>query len=237
MTSNISHVIFDVDGTLIEEADRLKVQALAVAWKFGENVSEMQRTIDTFFAVNDEVKDNKECKGDIAWYMLRMGEHLRIEVSDAEAVTLAEAWSNAYSDSHKEPALFPDVIECLDALKAKKVTLIVASGNTVESRKQLLQNTGILEYFDTIFAATDVGFQKQDVRFWHALLDTIAVAPEHIAVVGNQINDDIMHPKSLGMTTVFVDRPGVLRKNIGPKDVEAQYVIDDLKQLTNVITT
>lgn len=228
----VTCIVFDIDGTLIDESEALEVQTSAVAWKFGESQEEHQRVVDAFFAANNRaVAEGGKHKNDITKYMVWMGETLGIPVSDAEAERLADDWQEAFRGMFQTPQVFPDSVPCLEALRAKGLTLIAASGGTVEKKQALLKQANLAEYFENIFAATDIGFQKQDIRFWQQLLKELNVPAENIMVIGNQINDDIMHPKALGMKTVLVHRPGLLRKDLDPKDVSVDQMISDLSQI------
>jgi FMN phosphatase YigB (HAD superfamily) len=236
MSTKITHIIFDIDGTLIDESESLMLQTSAVAWKFGETLEAKQAVVDQFFAANDRaVAEGGQYKNDITQYMRWIGEALGISVSDSEAAQLAHDWKEAFSGTFSAPILFPDAAPCLDTLRTKGVTLVVASGGTVEKKRGLIVEAGLSSYFDTLYAATDVGFQKQDRRFWDYVLDELEVTPENIMVVGNQINDDIMHPKSLGMQTVLVKRPGLLHKDLGPKDIQANHTIENLDELVQLV--
>lgn len=240
-TQKITHVIFDLDGTLIDESSRLDAQASAVAWKFGESLEDKQKVIDAFFAANDTAEAYKEngkseYKGNIPWYMEEIGKMLGVEVTEEEATMLADAWREAYSDSYENPELFQDAVPCLQDLKDAGYILLLASGSTLESRQELLEEVGIDDYFSEIFAAADVGFQKQDIRFWEELLEQVDIKPEAIVVVGNQINDDIMHPQALSMTTVLVERPDTLKKHLDPdEEITPDHTIEDLELLPNLL--
>jgi len=229
-------VIFDVDGTLIDESSRLQAQTDAVAWKFGETIEQRQLVVDAFFAANDQAQalqstGDAAVKGDIPWYMRQIGQSLNIAVSDAESEKLALEWHAAYTASHGEPHLFEDSLPVLQTLRDSGFEMVVASGNTVATRKQLLIGAGIQDFFSTIFAAIDVGYQKQDVRFWQALLESVDTDPSRIAMIGNQINDDIIHPAALGMKTFLVERADTLRKNLGLGMASPDFTVQSLMEI------
>ncbi len=232
----VTCVIFDIDGTLIDESVVLEAQTNAVAWKFGDSFESKQAVVDHFFAANDKaVREGGEYKNNIKQYMKWIGENLSIQVTDGEAEKLALDWGGAFQNSSKTPQVFSDSEHCLRLLRERELTIVAVSGGTVEKKKQLLEDAGIASYFDAVYAATDIGFQKQDIYFWHELLKILQVDVSACVVVGNQINDDIMHPKSLGMRTVLVERPGLLRKDLGPKDVQPGHTIRNLEGLTELI--
>ena len=232
----LTHIIFDIDGTLVDESESLMLQTSAVSWKFGDTIEERQAVIDQFFAANDRaVSEGGRYQNDIKQYMCWIGEALHVPVSDTEAAQLAHDWSEAFSGTFSAPKLFPDAVPCLDTLRAQGVTLVVASGGTKEKKRSLLVEAGLSPYFDTLYAATDVGFHKLDRRFWEYVLTDLAVPAENIMVIGNQINDDIMHPKALGMRTVLVECLGLLRKGLDLKNISPTHEVADLRDMLKLI--
>jgi FMN phosphatase YigB (HAD superfamily) len=228
----VKYIIFDIDGTLIDESSVLEAQTSAVAWKFGESLAAKQMVVDQFFVANNRaVLEGGQQKNNIVQYMLWIGEALDISISDTEAEKLAHDWSQAFATTFSIPKVFPDTVSCLEALQAEGRVLIAASGGTKEKKLGLLSEAGLAAYFSSIYTATDVGFQKQDRRFWDFVLADLAVSPEQCLVVGNQTNDDIMQPKALGMYTVLVKRPGLLRKDLGPRDISADNTISNLSEV------
>lgn len=223
-------VIFDVDGTLIEESSRLRAQAEAVAEHFGSTPERLQAVVYAFFAVhNHMVQCGSTMRNNIPEYLYQMGERLRCPLTRDEAEVLAGRWTKAYEESHDEPVLFPDVVPCLRALKEHGCRLIVASGNTVATRVAILERTGIKDYFDAIYAAQDVGFQKQNKEFWNHLLKAEGYTSyDPVIVVGNQLNDDILQPINLGLKAFLIDRPSELKKMAEEPVVEPSAIFPDL---------
>lgn len=236
VSDRLTHIIFDIDGTLIDESAVLSAQAHAVGWKFGNTPEAMQCVIHSFFRVNDYAANLPEkekflCKNNIPWYMERMGIDLGIPVTSDEIVTLAKDWVGAFNAVSESPHVFDDVIPCLESLIKEGKILIAASGNTTSNRKMLLEKCGLDTYFKNIYAAQDVGYQKQDKRFWESVFNDLGVAPEYVAVVGNQVNDDIEHPHSLGAYTTLIRRPGLLSKEYNSRNISPDSSIESLSEL------
>ncbi len=230
-------VIFDIDGTLIEESSRLRAQAEAVAEHFGGAPERLQAVVYAFFAVHDHmVQSGSTLQNNIPEYLYQMGERLGCPLTHNEAEVLAEQWTKAYEASHNEPVLFPDVVPCLRALQEHGCRLIIASGNTVATRVALLERTGIRDYFSTIYAAQDVGFQKQDKEFWSYLLKAEGyTSDDTVMVVGNQPNDDILQPINLGLKAFLITRPTELKKFSQDYHVAPTAIYDDLHYLITQI--
>lgn len=236
MEKKYEYIILDLDGTLIEETAALEAQVKAVARVFGEGAEAMQAIVYAFFAANDRaVAEGGENKNNIPQYMIWMGKTLGVEVSHNQAVELAAAWSEAYQNTSKEPVLYPETVTFLEGLKERGYTPILASGGSEEEKRARLDACGIEPYFTQVFAAKDVGFQKQDIRFWQHVQKALDTAPEKILVVGNQINDDIQYSSQVGMNTILITRPHTLKKVHDPEGVTSDHVVTDLCDILGVI--
>ncbi|MBP6881368.1 MAG: HAD family hydrolase [Candidatus Pacebacteria bacterium] len=207
------HIIFDLDGTLTDQSRIFRAQAEAVAGAFGAGFDRYQPIIDAFYAAHDDaVANHPEHRGDIPWYMQHMTRTLDTTITDEEAAALAIEWKTAHEQAMADQQLYPDVVENLERLKATGCVLYLASGSTKENRLAILKNLGIADYFTEVFAAGTIGHQKQQRAFWDTVLQALDVPAASLTMVGNQLNDDILHPQALGMKTVFIERPGDLAR-------------------------
>ena len=227
--------IFDIDGTLIVESHRLRAQAESVSGTFGSSSAELQAVIYAFFSVNDYMATTKpEMKHNIPVYMEMIGDKIGIPITPGKAEELAVVWTKAYNDSHNIPELFPDVVECLRTLSERGFALVVASGSTLESRQVILQTTRINHFFSRIFATTDVGFQKQDIRFWQTVVHELDLnEDDQVAVIGNQLNDDIQNPIVLGFSAFLINRPDEFKKILEESIVRPTAVFTNFSDLIN----
>jgi FMN phosphatase YigB (HAD superfamily) len=105
-------------------------------------------------------------------------------------------------------------MEFLQTLKARGYEIIVASGGSRESREHILRETGLVAYVDGLLAAKETGFQKQQAEFWDVLYERFPQleTAEHKVMIGNQLNDDALHPSRLGFAVFMVKWPGELDK-------------------------
>ena len=236
MNSQIQVIIHDVDGTLCDESGSLAAQAEAVSSVFG---NDFQQTIDLFFSVHDDVAKTpslEQHRGDIVWYLQEMARRKNIDMSEQESGELATAWKQAYLSYQATPILFTDVGPYIEAMHKYDVRNIVCSGGTKETRESLLTQLGIRDHFEAIYSSVDIGFQKQNKQFWKEVLLEIGAQPGHVAVVGNQINDDVWQPKELGMTTFLIDRQDTIKKNVGPTDIEPTFTIRSMIEIPDLLS-
>ena len=233
---NFTHIIVDLDGTLIDESLRLEAQAKAVSEKFGSSHESIQAVIDAFFVANDRaVIEGGENKNNIPQYMKWIAESLNISITDEESKTLASAWMRAYKESLATPYVFSDTFPFLEGAQERGYELILATGGTIEEKKYCIDKAGISDFVKKIYTSAEVGFQKQDKRFWEFILAELHVPAEQILVVGNQINDDILWPSQLGMKTVLVNRSDDFIKQIGSGSLKPEYEVTTLQSILTFI--
>ncbi|MHC4944363.1 MAG: HAD-IA family hydrolase [Planctomycetota bacterium] len=101
--------------------------------------------------------------------------------------------------------VFPDVLPCLEKVRARGLKTAVVS-NWGYRLPELFGKLGLTEFFDTIIASADVEVEKPDPSiFKHALKRTNSV-PEHTMHIGDSLEADIMGARSAGIAGVLLDR-------------------------------
>jgi 2-haloalkanoic acid dehalogenase type II len=133
---------------------------------------------------------------------------------------------------------FPDTIQSLHELKSR-FKLIVVSNTDHASFQRTQHRLGI--DFDAMILAEDVGAYKPDVRMFHRAFEAAAllgVPTECIVHVAQSLYHDHVPAKSLGLTTVWVDRyrgkhsPGA---TAAPSiDVHPDYTVTSLRELAEL---
>ncbi len=225
-------IIFDLDGTLIVESASLWEQTSTVAHLFGDSAHERQAVVTAFFACNDFVTTYlPERKHDIAFYLSYVGRSLGRPIASEQATAAAAAWSAVHQRAQAEPVLFTDVVPALTALTARGFRLVVASGGSEASRTAILCLTGIRDFFTSVYTGEGIGYQKQERAFWDEVVARIGWTPGAACiVVGNQINDDIIHPLALGLPAVLLQYPETLKKVSRQSDVVPTATFENLTE-------
>ncbi len=205
--------VVDIDGTLVPESNRLRAQAEAVMSFFA--TTDVQEFVYRFFEVNDYVaKHEPDHKNDIPYYMQCLAAKYEVDISPEQIAEAARVWQRAYDEANAEVVAFPGATEFMQALKIRGYEVIIASGNSRDSRERILKETGLDEYVDELLAAKETGFQKQQAEFWDELYKRFPQleTAEHKVMIGNQYNDDALHPTRLGFKVFIVKWPGELDK-------------------------
>ena len=72
---------------------------------------------------------------------------------------------------------------------------------------------------------------KPDLDFYRYILQKEKCTPENSIFIGDTLLDDIKGPKTLGMTTILIDR----KENIVINDVKPDYIINNFKKLLTLL--
>jgi FMN hydrolase / 5-amino-6-(5-phospho-D-ribitylamino)uracil phosphatase len=122
------------------------------------------------------------------------------EAADAE---LAQRLSATYFDRRdRDPALFSDVISCLDALRPRYRLGLLSNGS------RLPDKIGLGGYFDSVVFAQDHLVVKPDKGIFEVSERELGVGPAACVLVGDHPLNDVAGAKRAGWSAVWLDRDG-----------------------------
>ena len=210
LKSEIKAVIFDFDGTLVDEDYWFKKR-----WEKTINYAESKLNLPKFGEVFWKIYEEKGLK-------------YKYHVTD----TLKKLkYNNNYSSEiidkflseTIEEKLMDGALQCLDLFKNRyRIGLITNGSQEIQSRRII--NAGILDYFTVIVYANDN--KKPSVEPFLECLNKMDVVPKHTLCIGNEYEIDIRTPKILGMITVLLNT-----KIINCNYHESDYQVKSLNDL------
>ncbi len=132
----------------------------------------------------------------------------------------------------REAALkpYPHVSATLMELVKSGVRLAILRDAPIREAWLRLSYIGFSHLFDHVVTFDDTGRYKPDPKPFRYVLDLLGVEPEEALMVGDRLERDIAGASALGMRTAFA-RYG----DVTGGDVEADYVLDDIKQLLGIV--
>jgi len=209
--TDLKAVFFDMYGTLAGfDPPREHIQAQAVK-KFGFDVT--KEGIDAGYHLADEFMTSQNAKlpvrsmsGDEQWAFFARFEQLVLQGAGHEVdLTLAgEIWAEVRKQEYRI-ALFPDVIEGLDRLRASGLIVGVISNMNTGSQS-LLADMRLTDHVDFAVTSGETGVEKPDRRIFDAALAKSGVLAGEVAVVGDQLESDIFGAANAGMRPILIDR-------------------------------
>jgi HAD superfamily hydrolase (TIGR01549 family) len=101
-------------------------------------------------------------------------------------------------------ALFDDVLPVLEELKKDyKIGLL---SNTECFSMEFFNGIGFFELFDARCLSCEEGMIKPDPKFFNRMLKKLDVKPEDTVMVGDNLQDDILGAKKVGMKGILIKR-------------------------------
>ncbi|MEJ2206975.1 MAG: HAD-IA family hydrolase [Gemmatimonadota bacterium] len=134
-------------------------------------------------------------------------------VFERMGIRLASAAVGAHADALWQilgPAsleVFPDVIETLQALRARGLPLAVVS-NWQSGLPHFCTELGLGSFLDHVLASGDLGVEKPDTGIFLEACERLGVPPERTLHVGDTYLDDYVGATSAGFQVVLIDRFG-----------------------------
>lgn len=101
--------------------------------------------------------------------------------------------------------LFEDVADSLEALRQHGLRLGVIS-NFAPTLRGILQEKGILHYFDPVIVSTEVGLEKPNPAIFRLALAEAGLEPSAVLYVGDHDLNDIWAPRQAGIDAVKILR-------------------------------
>jgi len=129
----------------------------------------------------------------------------------------------------------PETIEIVRKVK-QYYKIGIVSNNVYDWVIQVLENYQIRELFDVITVSSEIGARKPDARIFVASLRSLAAKPEETAFVSDELAEDLVGSKGLGIISVWLRNPYIKsewkqRELTEEKIFEPDAIISNLREL------
>lgn len=209
--SNIAAVIFDFDGVIVDtEEIGIRVSADLFKQKFNIRLTEQDRT--TFYGMPD-----------LQFYTLMLQKY----GITAEPDRMLQEHNQVYDDElAKIRTALPGVVDTVQTLKARGLTLGICSGSYNHQILTLLHNLGLVNYFDTIISYERTSLHKPHPDPYLHTAQGLHISPRACLVFEDSENG-VCAAKRAGMYVI-----GVQIGNHGTQDLgSADRVIYSFREL------
>ncbi len=96
----------------------------------------------------------------------------------------------------------PDAEDFLRFLRARNKHVALVTNAHWKTLNLKMNHTGLLGYFDTVVSSFDLGYPKEDRRFWEVLQEKLPFAPEHTMLVDDNA-DVLATAQAFGLRFLF----------------------------------
>lgn len=201
----VSHILLDVDGTLVNFQTALE-QALHASAELASEVTGTLVTPTQLGSARELVYAEPEWRGRTL-REVRDESFRRVLAAAGETDALpVERVSSVYYETRDSTMLpYEETDEVLAELRDRGFTLIAGTnGNATLSQYRFRQHLTL------VHQAERAGFSKPDARFYQGALERAGADVESTISVGDRIENDIDGPRAIGMAGIFLDRANVV---------------------------
>lgn len=107
--------------------------------------------------------------------------------------------------------------EFLREAKRRKIMVIIASNQDFDCLRVLVRNFRIASLFSKIYASSTIGCEKPDPRFFSTILRKEKLLPRNCVMIGNNVKNDILAARQVGLTAVLLDPRNLYPEHFGPR--------------------
>ena len=197
-------ILFDIDGTLLDDAasERAGAAALYAVAAESDSLEEFtrawsaasQRHYARYLAGETDFQGQRRA---------RVREIVDDSLTDAAADRLFEVYLAAYESAW---TLYPDALGCLDALTCHRLG-VVSNGHGAQQRRKL-ERLGIADRFEGVLISSEAGCRKPAAGIFLKACALLGTRPEDALYVGDRYEIDALGARAAGLAGVWLDRDG-----------------------------
>lgn len=196
----VSHVFFDVDGTLVDLVGAMRAAASAAADEIGARGGSGVTPRHLWEKRGTVAADSPDLQFDAVWR-----ESFRRLLGTSAPAEAVDAVFAVYRTEFRERLRpYADVAPALATLHGDGFRLIAASNGAVDLAD--LGTDRLDRYFSMLHYASEVGVAKPDQRFYLAALDRVGVPAEQALMVGDRVDNDYAPARAVGMQALHLAR-------------------------------
>ncbi|SFF07599.1 putative hydrolase of the HAD superfamily [Paenibacillus catalpae] len=215
--NSIAAVIFDLDLTLLDKHQSLIRFADHQYDAFSLEAFHIDRGdfIQKFTEMNHVVRPKDEVYREL------------IEIFNIDSSLLA-AMLDDLNQSFSDYAIgYPGLVAMLSELKNASIKLGMITNGRAFYQRNKIRSLGIEGYFDDIVISEAVGLRKPDHAIFQLSLSHLNVSADDAVFVGDNMKNDIIPAKELGMRTIWKQKEA--------QSEHADRVCDDLLEIPMLI--
>lgn len=232
MNKSISHIIFDLDNTLVNEKQSAllaQVQTKKLFTKLYSKYVSNQKINSLFskesFSIAQKVA-SREIKTQLpkdAWRQLYFSKLFKDCLFDININELINAYSK-YKD--RIPTLIPGVKSVINYLH-EKYTLSIATNSYTD-----ISALEIYNKFVDIVRAMDIGVKKPDELFFKKTLQRLHLNRDEVYFIGDDQREDIYGGIKAGLKTIWFNRRRESQKSF---ILKPDYIVYSWKEIITIL--
>jgi len=227
---NITHILFDADGTLFdyEHAELQAFRNTLRKFHITGNIEELHTSYKTInYAIWKDFEDHK-----ISAKELRV-ERFKRFLAKEQLHHDSKEMSRTYIDNlSKGIKLLDGAKEIISYLRNDYSVCLITNG-LADVQYSRIRNSKLKDAFDHIFISEEIGFPKPMREiFEHVFRELGYPQKEEVLIVGDSVRSDIVGGKNYGIKTCWFNPKKFKNEN----GFEPDYEIQELKELKVILS-
>jgi HAD superfamily hydrolase (TIGR01509 family) len=199
----VTHVLFDVDDTLVDFGVALLNAQRAAADRCSALTGVPVTPAELQDARNLVVAEPQWQRAQLADARRESLRRVLAAGGVTEMAAIDEVTEAFFRTRNETMPVYPEVRETLQALRDRGFRLIAASNGNAD-----LSVPGLADYFDSMLFAGDATHLKPDPRFFHQAVAAAGGTPELTIAIGDTPENDYDAAVEAGLQPVLIDREG-----------------------------
>lgn len=174
-----------------------------------------------------------EMHDDLMFHCELIFRHLKRPFEAPTASLFCRRFMEAEERSWRDPIYFDDVLPALKMMKGGSLRLYLSTGRDAEGKAEALERYARMELFDGVFSEPSIGHLKSKPEYYREALRRSGSMAEEVVSIGDSPMTDIGPAKSIGITTIWVNRRG--EPLPGLEEFKPSYETRDLLEAARLI--
>lgn len=218
----VKAVIFDLDGTLLDRDQSLK---LFIRDQYKRYVSELRHIPEEQYVTRFIELDNKG----YVWKD-KVYERLLKEFA-ISSLTWEQLLGDYINNFQHHCTPFPHMENVLQELKNRGLLLGMITNGFTEFQLLNIRALGIEKYMDTILVSEREGIKKPQTEIFLRALERLGVKPEESIYIGDHPENDVIGARNVGMHAIWK------KDTFWGQPFTDGHVIEDLQELLSKVNT
>ncbi|MFZ0578430.1 MAG: HAD family hydrolase [Psychrobacillus psychrotolerans] len=217
----IKAVLFDLDGTLLNRDESLKLFADKQYDRFSHLIGPI--TKDVYTARLIQLDSRGYVWKDKVYSQLA-------EEFGIIKITWQELLEDYLSEFKYCCVPFDNLLFMLEKLKERKMLIGMITNGFGQFQMDNIMALGIEDYFQTILISEWEDVKKPDPQIFLRAADKLGLQPNECVFIGDHPDNDIRAAKHIGMKSIW--KKDMQWKDV---DVQAEYIVGDLMEIPTII--
>ncbi len=225
-----THIFFDLGLTLVMLERGKRYQQVLKEFGIDKSIEEIEKVYhyaDKLFMREYPGVLGKSPETFMPWYTGIVNYNLGVSLNLIETFEKSRLVANTYKTRW---IAFEHSIETLKKLKEQgyKVGLI---SNWDSSCRAVLEQTGLLEYFDHTIISSEVGIEKPNPQIFERAFEIANVKAENALYVGDNYYDDVLGCEKVGMDCLLINP----HNKFGIEEISYDKIISNSSEVFNYL--